>query len=326
MFCESSLIFFSEICTLNDNRAQRGGAVYINNRIQLHESQYHIAHGAIVIIANNTASANAGGIYLGPHCSLTLHSQSTLHVLENSALEYGGGIYASKLSSIGVASELIYNSVIHFHKNKAIEGGGLYLELNSTVYTDMCHNNSIRFHENSAEYGGAVYVPTLKNSLPECFFQSLTRSTPTYNTGSGTCSKENNSALKFSLNRANYLGASIFKDIFDKCSIDGKLFEELMIISSLSNIQISDIGSFQAQICYCENSTRDCTKQIPFIDIKTGEKIMLDLAIVNIVKHPIDGSIKSEIRGHILIRDDQKFQNVINSCTPIVFDINTPNN
>ena len=80
-----------------------------------------------------------------------------------------------------------------------------------------------------------------------------------------------------------------------------------ILVSSLNNIQTSDIGSFPAQICYCENSTPDCTKQIPLIDIKTGEK-MLDLAIVNIVKHPIDGSIKSEIRGHILIRDDQKFQ------------------
>ena len=93
-----------------------------------------------------------------------------------------------------------------------------------------------------------------------------------------------------------------------------------MVISSLSNIQTSDIDSFQVQICYYENSTPNCTKQISFMDIKTGEKIMLDLAIVNIVKHSCNGSIKSEIRGHILIRDDQKFHTV-NGCTPIIFDI-----
>jgi predicted outer membrane repeat protein len=321
MFChDASLIFFYETCTLTDNHAFEGGAIYLQQHVQC-----HIAHGATLIIANNTASADGGGIYLGPHCTLTLHSRSTLHILENCAVEYGGGIYSSQLSSINAASKLNNNhtnSVIHFHKNKANTGGGLYLEFNSTVYTDTCHNNSISFHENSAEYyGGAVYVFTRQYSLPECFFQSRPHSTSTIDTGPGTCSKENDPAFKFSLNRANYSGASLFKEKFNKCSINGKLFEELMIISSLSNIQTSDIGSFQVQICYCENSTPDCTKQIPFIDIKTGDKITLDIIIVDQGNNPIDGSIESEIRGHVLIRDDQKFHNVINGCTPIIFDI-----
>ena len=94
-----------------------------------------------------------------------------------------------------------------------------------------------------------------------------------------------------------------------------------MAVSSLSNIQISDIGSFQVQICYCKNSTPDCTKQIPFMDIKIGDKIILNVAIVDQGNHPIDGLIKNEIRGHILTRDDQKFHSVINGCTPIILDI-----
>ena len=321
LFCEASLIFFYETCTLNDNRAQLGGAAYLSKDVQ-----YHIADGATVIIANNTASADGGGIYLGPQCSLILHSQSTLNIVENSAWVHGGGIYASRLSSISVASKLISNSNIHFHKNKASVGGGLHLDFNSTVYTVTCHNNSISFLENSAEYyGGAVYVFTLQEPVQECFFQSLPHSTLTYNvtidTDPGKCSKKNDSVFKFSLNRANYSGASLFKRIFDKCSINRKLFEELIIIRSLSNIQTSGIGSFLVQICYCENSTPDCTKQIPYIDIKTGDKIILNVAIVDQGNNSIDGSIKSEIRGHILFRDDQKFQTVINGCTPILFDI-----
>ena len=357
--CEASLIYFYETCTLNYNRAKVGGAVYLNIHVQ-----YHIAHGATVTIANNTASTDGGGIYLSNycsltlhsqstlhllensalesgggillsyHCSLTLHSQSTLHLLENSALESGGGVYASQFSSISVISKFNLvnkntNSVIHFHKNRARKGGGLYLEFNSTVYTDTCHYNSISFHENSAEYGGGVFAVSiiLQDLVPECFFQFLPHSMPTYNitidTGLERCSKKNDPAISFSLNRANYSGhgSSLFKEFFNKCSINGKLFEELMVLNSLSNIKSSDIASFQVQICYCEKSTPDCTKQIPFIDIKTGEKITLDVALVNIAKHPIDGSIKSEIRGHILINDDQKFQNVINGCTPIIFDV-----
>jgi predicted outer membrane repeat protein len=326
IFCEASMIFFYEICTFSDNHAQQEGAIYLHR-----DAQYHVANGATVIIANNTASADGGGVYLGPHSRLTLHNQSTLHILENNASEHGGGVYASQLSYIIVTSKLINNnisSVILFHKNKASEGGGLYLEFNSAVYTGTCHNNSISFHENSAEYGGAVYVLSIiKGPIPECFFQSraLPHSTSTYNitidTDPGTCSKQKDFAFDFLLNRASYSGASLFTKIFDRCSINGKLFEELKIISLLSNIQTSDIGSFQVQICYCENSIPDCAKQIPFIDIKSRDKITLDVAIVDQGNNPVDGSIKSEIRGHVLIRDDQKFHSVINGCTPIIFDI-----
>jgi predicted outer membrane repeat protein len=323
IFCKASSITFYEICTLTDNRAREGGAVHLHQR-----AQYHVAHGATVIIANNTASADGGGIYLDLQCGLTLHGQSALHLLENSALELGGGIYASGLSSINAASKLntVTNSVTHIHKNRARRGGGMYLEINSIVYTNMCHNNSISFQENSAEYGGAVYiVSTIEDPVPaDCFFQPLPHSASTCNiTGPGTWSKQNDRAFTFSLNRADNSGASLFKEEFTKCSRNKKLFEELLVISSLSNIQISDIGSFQVQVCYCKNNTPDCTIQIPFIDIKTGEKIMLDVAIVNVVslRQPIYGSIESEIRGHILIRDDQKFQNVMNGCTPIIFDI-----
>ena len=323
MYCEGSSIFLYETCTLSDNHAEQGGAVYLHQDVQ-----YHIAHGATVIIANNTASDYGGGIYLGLQCSLTLHSQSTLHVLENSASEEGGGIYAYQLSSINTVSNQSTYSVTHIYKNRARKGGGLYLEFNSILYTGICHNNII-FHKNVAEYGGAVYVSSTQDSkyLPECFFQRRLHSTPTYNitidAGPGICNKENQNdpALKFSLNRANFSGASLFKEIFDKCSINGKLFEELMVISFLSNIQTSDIGSFKVRICYCENSTLDCTKQIPYINVKTGDKITLDVAIVDQGNNPIDGSIKSEVTLHVLTRDDQKFHSVINGCTRIIFDI-----
>ena len=262
MYCEGSSIFLYEICTLSDNHAEQGGAVYLHQDVQ-----YHIAHGATVIIANNTASDDGGGMYLGPQCSLTVHSQSALHILENFA-NSGGGIYVFQSSSINAPSKLV-NSVIYFHKNEASDGGGLYLEFNSTVYTVMCHNNSIRFLENSAMFGGAVYVSTKQDPVdpvPECFFQSLSNSTPAYNiitdTGPGRCSKENDPAFKFPLNRAIYFGASLYKNFFDKCSINGKLFEEFMVISSLSNIRTSDIDFFHVQICFCENSTPDCTKLI----------------------------------------------------------------
>ena len=75
------------------------------------------------------------------------------------------------------------------------------------------------------------------------------------------------------------------------------------------------------KLCYCENGNLDCTKQIPFIDIKTGEKLTLDVAIADRGNHPVNGSIVSVITGHVQIRDDQKMQNVKNACTSLIFNI-----
>ena len=89
----------------------------------------------------------------------------------------------------------------------------------------------------------------------------------------------------------------------------------------MSNIQTSDIGSYLVHVCFCENRHPDCSKQIPYINIKTGEKLILDVAIADGRNHIISGSIKSEIRGSAPFRDDQKMQEALNGCTTLVFNI-----
>ena len=65
----------------------------------------------------------------------------------------------------------------------------------------------------------------------------------------------------------------------------------------MSNIQTSDIGSSLVQVCLCENGLPECLRQIPYINIKTGEKLLLDVAIVDGENHFVSGSIVIEIRG-----------------------------
>ena len=78
----------------------------------------------------------------------------------------------------------------------------------------------------------------------------------------------------------------------------------------MSNIQTSDVGSFLIQPCYCENGLPNCSRQIPYINIKPGEKLIFNVAIADKGNHIVSGSIKSEIRGSVQIRDDQKIQMV----------------
>ena len=71
---------------------------------------------------------------------------------------------------------------------------------------------------------------------------------------------------------------SLYKDVFNNCSIGKKSIEEFKLLGIISNIQTLDVGSW-VQICYCGNGLPDCSKQIPYINVKTGEKAILDVAI-----------------------------------------------
>ena len=334
------LITFSEVCTFADNQAEQGGAIYLDLG-----ARCFVESGASVIITNNTASGDihfgvdpyalsgdGGGIYLGRHSHLVLHSNSTLMILENKATENGGGIYMSQLSSINLGFKSLNNSdvnqtsnsTIYFFRNRARQGGGLYLESNSVLYISPCLNNVINFVKNSASYGGAVYVFTTAGD-PVCFFQSETlgNSLKNYNFTDVTvqCSKQEK-PFNFSLNRANYSGFSLYKKIFSNCSIDGRKFREFELLNILSDVQTSDIGSSQVQVCFCgADGNPDCTKEIEFINIKTGERLIIEAAIADRGNHIVSGSIESEIRGSASVRDDQMTQDVRNGCTALFFNI-----
>ena len=321
-----TLIRFNKVCTFANNRAILGGALYLDNSVQC-----FLALGATVIIANNTAADDGGGIYLNHHSNITLQSQNTLQILENRATKTGGGIYVSDFSSINLGFESLSNNVnqIYIYKNQARLGGGLYLGFNSIVYVFLCSNNNmVSFYKNSADYGGAAYIFTefTSHSDPECSFQLENFRNPAKNYVNSTnnnfkCSKPGK-PFYFSLNRANYSGFSLYKRAFNSCSIGGRLFEEFELLSVMSNIQTADIGSFFVQVCYCQNGLPDCSRQISHMNIKTGKKLTLDVAIADRGNHIVNGSIVSEIRnGLAKIRDDQKIQDVQNGCTTIVFNI-----
>ena len=61
------LVVFNGTCTVADNHAEKGGAIYLGDN-----AQCFIAKGATVIIANNTALSDGGGIYLYYGAELTI--------------------------------------------------------------------------------------------------------------------------------------------------------------------------------------------------------------------------------------------------------------
>ena len=298
---DKTIVSFSETCTFMGNRADQGGVIYLVKDAQCliedgattvianntalggiwrgiyilpgdgggiylnHHSNLTLKSQSILQIAQNNASQKGGGIYLRHFSNIILHSRSMLQILENRATEIGGGIYAAA-SSIKLHfkplsdSSQTSDSTTFFYGNRAREGGGLYLGSKSIVHlfyvtSIPCHSNAfIKFVQNSADYGGAVYASAKTSktqySDSECFFQSLKY-------------KQEEKPFYFSLNRAKYSGISLYKGAFNKCSIDGRSFEEFELLNLMSNIQTSDIGSALVQVCYCDNGLPDYSKQIP---------------------------------------------------------------
>ena len=114
----------------------------------------------------------------------------------------------------------------------------------------------------------------------------------------------------------------MYKDTFSSCSIDGRAFREFKLLSILSDVQTSDVGSSQVQVCFCgTDGNPDCTKEIESIDIKTGERLIIEAAIADRRNHIVSGSVDSEIRGSASVRDYQMTQYVRNGCTALVFNI-----
>ena len=104
----------------------------------------------------------------------------------------------------------------------------------------------------------------------------------------------------------------------------GRSFEEFKLVDNIiSNMQTSDIGSALVQVCYCDKELKvpECSRQIPYVSVKTEEKLVFDVAIVDRGNHIVKGYIESEIRGSAPVRDDQKIQDVRNGCTTLIFNI-----
>ena len=57
------------------------------------------------------------------------------------------------------------------------------------------------------------------------------------------------------------------------------------------------------------------------LSVKTEEKLIFDVAIVDRGNHIVKGSVESEIKGLAPIRDNQEIQDVINGCTTLIFNI-----
>ena len=347
-------------CTLSNNSAKYGGAIHAT------ESKLYF-NGKILIVGNQAAN-NGGGIYLQQ--SVLICNNTNITLLGNTAVKGGGGIYAVG-SSIKLDFHFLNNglqpntyaytgSLLALSKNRAKEGGGLYLESSAKLYilkkeTRVIYrpNNiyersplvkdiqALKFASNVADYGGAVYVADdtyfatcgnvpnkLHSTSTECFFQILLLAN-----GSLTIEEESvylKSYLRFEKNFAHISGSTLYGGLLDRCTVSpfaNTFSEEINTLSFFTDMNNTEISSDPVRVCFCRNNQPDCGYQPLPIEIEKGKKFNLTIAAVDQVNHTlrnvtIRSSLLSKFGG---LGENQLSQITNNTCTDLHYEIFSPN-
>ena len=160
LYILQSTVSIDGICEFMNNTAVSGGAI--------HAAESRIDVNGELVVDNNRALDNGGGIYLY-RSDFNCKINSGIKIINNSAKTEGGGIHAisSTIKVTYVRDSYHGRSSLLFERNSACNGGGVYLEANAKLLVlkegsnrdNLTHNSSIFLRNNEAtEYGGAVYI------------------------------------------------------------------------------------------------------------------------------------------------------------------------
>ena len=122
------------IVTFNNNRAFRGGALYLDNYIK-----FILKENSTVLFYNNLATDGGGAIQVLNHSNLTLNNPISIKFTNNSA-QYGGAIF---LDEIAVMVNSNDEQCIDFTSNIAKVSGNLVYEDVSEFCINSCLSKRI---------------------------------------------------------------------------------------------------------------------------------------------------------------------------------------
>ena len=336
-----STVYFEGTTTFHSNLADSGGAV--------HSTESVLNVTGTTLIRNNRVRRNGGGIYLS-RSELLCQQNSSLRLVNNTALQQGGGLHAAG-SSIKITI-VVNETLLYIVGNSAKKGGGLWLESNSKLYILKRESfytelpiYALQMIGNSADCGGAVYVnddtdaATCESPSAECFFQVLAIYADQHPNISIV-------SLYFSRNHAQIseYSATLFGGLLDRCTVSPlaeahnkirDLNEPIYVYNQSGIDYFSDSAEFTPntitsrpiQVCFCFNDYPDCSYLEPDRrEVKKGQLFMVSLVAVDQVGRPVRASIQSSLKfSPSGLSEGQLFQRVTNSCTDLTFNVFSAN-
>lgn len=224
--------------TIQYNRADYGGGIYVDRVSSFLPT---LVLNRNVLILNNTANTDGGGIYLR-NTNLNLNGPNSMLFGNTAGSGYGGGlmIYSTNYSATAIIDSTSVGALGAINGNSARYGGGVAIVGASNTTTPQTAELVVRdtaIRANSAStYGGAIYARSFEG------------------TGGGNiASAARLSHVEITGNDAPY-GAAVFLDRHAQPSGNG-IGARLEIDYNLSSVPESCIGDYCSRITGNQSST-----------------------------------------------------------------------
>ena len=317
-----STVNISNTSFIYNMASEKGGGLAVDNSSVMVDRVYtQTFMPQNTIVNNNLATIEGGGIYL---LNSHFYFSGDTSIADNRATERGGGIHA-------VNSSIVVEREIRFVNNEAEYGGGISIEMNAKVYGLATETVPLlTFVANKAGYGGALHIADQTNLLlcsspsswlysasSECFFQFSSPDTDAMFIQN----------INFSNNSAEISGSNLFGGLLDRCTIKDLTpvtnngAAEFKALSGVTDLET--VTSDPVRICFCRNGEPDCSYQLPVIEIKKGETIIIEMIAVDHVNHTInDTTIHASLNSTSgTLGEGQDSQRTRRGCTQLSFDL-----
>ena len=249
----SRVVITGAVALTNNSATNGGGLLSITSRIILDKN------GRLTVI-NNTAIDTGGGMYL---YHSELYVRGPIHVYGNIANNFGGGIHCISSTIVIIINR--HNSHIRLENNTAYSGGGICLEASSKFYIKRRSGprsaKAVEYIDNSANFGGAIFVAdnTTIGTCTSNTVQSVTVASQSECfiqilrpiTAQGDYPHIGNVFL-FTKNFAKVSGAKLYGGLLDRCTVNafGRNIRYSNIPNSVDSI-INDTTSDPVRVCIC---------------------------------------------------------------------------
>ena len=322
--------------TMSGNEALNGGAMLVV------ATDLMLASEGTVLISDNTASQNGGGISTF-RSRLTLFGNCTLE--GNRALYNGGGIHAVGSSLTLTLSDTSLVHSLALSRNQATKGGAIYFEANAHLNIRKLTNTAtavplfVNVTNNVAKYGGGFFVADetstgvcnstssdIQTLGSDCFIQEIDafEDRPGVKLHTRVLHMTNNSA---------HSGSNIFGGLLDRCTVStaaslsvsgikyGALETDMVSLILLDVDDIDSLESDPVRICFCLNNQPNCSYEHPTISVMRGHLVRVPVVAVDQVNHTVQATIISRASSSGDLGEGQRFQEVGTNCTTLEFNI-----
>lgn len=300
-------------CTFLDNFANVSGAA-----ISAYKSS--LKFSGDTTIQGNVANKNGGGIFL---VRSALESRSNFLSFYDNTAAKGGAIYFDQVSTLYIVKENLECEEeewycmsnpnewlqLTFSGNSAYtKGGALYV---NDDHADSCHSKP---YESD-------------NVCNECFMQTVADYV--------SCNDSNVRAKYANINFTNNSapeGSVLYGGLLDRCAVDkfaehrqltGYIMHPLAYFKSLclTSLSDNDLASGPLRICFCDNSSIDCSKPPPEYTIERGGVISVELTVVDQMNKSMDGSVFAYLSSESSrLGESQSIQDT-GYCTELTFNV-----